>query len=896
MQWVRPDARDDAHGLVADASGSLWYVHPPRGAVPLAALQAAGIPAELVLRASRGPVRLLTGHTAAVEGVRFGTVSRGPLAVALSPTTAAAATRKLGGEGDSPPRGAGGAGAVDTSALVAPAIPATFLVSVGGEDGSMRVWNSTPTGGCTIPLTRAQQRVPAAAAASSSPGRLAPSAARAAAEATDASSAGDGASSAHWDAGLDQLMLVQSAGGHVATAVAVSVPGTASAAHSDGRHVAAAPAAVGADRGRSSGGAAGAASKSAALAGRIAVGFDNGAVRVFLIESLKEEGRFKPHEPQRSTAAGPADASSGSGTGTGGSAAVSAVESATSPTRVALPPPPLPPSEICALAWASFPVPVHPAQGHGVAPGRARVVTALRDVACLVSGDRLGRVFVTVLQGGVGAAPASPLLGRAAAKTPPLAARSFSLADLAARSRLDGLDVRALFDGRPVASISASPADPALFLVVGASGAVSVWRLISSGTPSQAASAGGSDLEPRVVLLALLSANPQLTRGLRAQLSEANGTGGGVGDQAASGAPRGLSRRSCSGGVPVVVVDVARVALRIALLSSLAEAAVTQPSPAAYGEPLVQQAGRASLDTGRGGASVGATSAMSGTSRGSAPGGAVLAEFSPASPSVVAVLVPVPMAALPPASLAALQSRGQAIVGQALLFFDFGAGGGRVLYCTPPLPQVVSCMAPLPAWPAEHAELVAASDAAGLAFAAAAASRAAGSARVGGTGSARSRSHSLFSNSGSTAARVREAVGGGGLDVLLDDASVASDDPDSLPVNGAEVASAVALELAAGGGFVFGTVTEPQLLVVGAGGAARGQILAFSDLLEASVTSVDVAFSRLVPPEATRVDAASAANGTAALRLLRPRWLRAFSAVCGKALQLLGMAEASTAP
>lgn len=761
----------------------------------------------------------------------------------------------------------------------------------------MRVWNSTPTGGCTLPATRAlagTQRVPAVAAATSSPGRLAAFATRAAADATDASSAAaDGTSSAHWDAGLDQLMLVQSAGGHVATAVAVSVPGTASAAHSDGRHVATVPAAAGAERGRSSGGAAGAASKSSAMVGRIAVGFDNGAVRVFLIESLKEEGRFKPHEPPRSTAAGSADASSGTGTG-GSAAAISVAESATSPTRVALPPPPLPPSEICALAWASFPVPVHPAQGSGLAPGRARVVTALRDVACLVSGDRLGRVFVTVLQGGVGAAPASPLLGRAAAKTPPLAARSFSLADLAARSRLDGLDVRALFDGRPVASISASPADPALFLVVGASGAVSVWRLISSGTPSQAAAAGGSDLEPRVVLLALLSANPQLTRGLRAHLSEANGTGGGAVDQAAPGAPRGLTRRSCSGGVPVVVIDVARVALRIALLSSLAEAAVTQPSPAAYGEPLVQQAGRASSDTCRGGASVGATSAMSGTSRGSAPGGAVLAEFSPASPSVVAVLVPVPMAALPPASLAALQSRGQAIVGQALLFFDFGgAGGGRVLYCTPPLPQVVSCMAPLPAWPAEHAELVAASDAAGLAFAAAAASRAAGSARVGGTGSARSRSHSLFSNSGSTAARVREAVGGGGLDVLLDDASVASDDPDVLPVDGAEVASAVALELAAGGGFVFGTVTEPQLLIVGAGGAARGQILAFSDLLEASVTSVDVAFSRLVPPIATRADAASAANGTAVLRQLRPRWLRAFSAVCGKAMQLLSMAEAS---
>jgi len=582
------------HGIAADANGVLWYTRfsalpqltapalPPassaldgRGRSPTppasAALAVADPSAEApqvylglrssVLRAAlKSPVRLLAAHASPVSALVLASLGSGALAVsaagmnsssASSSFAAAAAATGAGRASSAAAAAAAAAAGADASALasdpfVTPPMP-LILFSAGDGDGSVRAWNATPRVPALHPLSlpspyplpslsaqRLLAAVPGLRGELSPPSR----------GTSRADSRGNGRSglppladpSQRWSAVCDQLLLLQSASAHSPTAFAITAPLPAV------QHRSAPPSSAGSAGASTAGGRTAAAQAGSAYSvrpapARIAVGFGNGAIRVFSLEAMKEECRSRAHTQAVTQAAAAAAAAAAAQQAAQAVTYTSLLESPSRRRRAgagAADVSELPRPRITAMAWTSL-----------VAGGSSTLREARRtpagasqyDIAVLVSGDVLGRVFITPVHRKATATSAGTAAGVGSSAAGGGYIPSFSLRELAEQSA-SAVDVEWAHGGAPVTCVAASASDPSTFLVACASGAVTVWRLLAPVSHLETASA------PRVLLMAAICASSPLSRRIAEAKADARCAAAAFASLAAGGASAAVGAAS----------------------------------------------------------------------------------------------------------------------------------------------------------------------------------------------------------------------------------------------------------------------------------------------------------------------------------------------------------------
>jgi WD40 repeat protein len=228
---------------------------------------------------------------------------------------------------------------------------------------------------------------------------------------------------------------------------------------------------------------------------RAAIGYDNGSIRVLQLNRLKEECRVRCHtehsielaqqEALKASGIRPEDLSDRFAAA---ALASTRKQAETMADKV----------RITALSWSLFVVGGASALTGGRRSGAAGSKAAI-ELACLISGDDKGKVFLTPVLGNT---PQS----RSSASSAPSKVRSYDLAQLARTSRL-GFDLDRLHDNQEIMAIETSQADPSTIAVTCANGIVTVWRIVSPSHVDEQLHDGVSvptDLSPRVVLVSAL--------------------------------------------------------------------------------------------------------------------------------------------------------------------------------------------------------------------------------------------------------------------------------------------------------------------------------------------------------------------------------------------------------
>jgi hypothetical protein len=245
----------------------------------------------------------------------------------------------------------------------------------------------------------------------------------------------------------------------------------------------------------------------------------------------------------------------------------------------------LPRPRITAMAWTSL-----------VAGGSSTLREARRtpagasqyDIAVLVSGDALGRVFITPVHRKATATSAGTSAGVGSSAAGGGYIPSFSLRELAEQSA-SAVDVEWAHGGAPVTCVAASASDPSTFLVACASGAVTVWRLLAPVSHLETASA------PRVLLMAAICASSPLSRRIAEAKAEARCAAAAFASLAAGGVSTAVDAAS-AGACSTRAHDCRQTPATAGLTTTQSQSAGAIPTTADAVEELASGAAEGGID------------------------------------------------------------------------------------------------------------------------------------------------------------------------------------------------------------------------------------------------------------------------------------------------------------